>query len=64
MAAEMMRPQQRAGNAVAQPMAASASLLGMRQTKLVAGAAISSPAMEQLKRTAGAQHAQHALSCS
>ena len=58
MASELMRPhtasQLRSG---ALPMTsqapAASSLLGMRSGKLNAGAVINSPAMEQLKRTAG-----------
>lgn len=63
MASEMMRPQagqQRSSLALAQP-SASAAMLGMRQTKVATGAVISSPAMEQLKRTAGADLSMHSM---
>lgn len=59
MASELMRPQtaSQLRSSGALPMTsqapAASSLLGMRSGKLSAGAVINSPAMEQLKRTAG-----------
>lgn len=60
MASEMMRPQTGQRSNVLAVQTAPASMLGMRQTtKLATGAVISSPAMEQLKRTAGPDLSMH-----
>ena len=62
MASEMMRPlagQQRSTLAL-QTAPTPNAMLGMRQPKLATGVVISSPALEQLKRTAGRNLAQHA----
>ena len=58
MAAQMIRPQtaSRPGLATGQTAPAVAGMLGMRQAKFAISTVASSPAMEQLKRTAGRGH--------